>query len=169
MKDIKDIILRYCLIITVSVFMNIFYFIFNPITLYASYGILSIFFSAVISGNVISVNGFDIEMVNACTAGSAYLLLFLLNFSTKGIGMKKRLGIFLVDASVFLVFNLARIAILSVMLVNNSAFFDITHVVFWYALSVLVVVAIWIATVRYFRIKATPLISDIKFVRKYLR
>lgn len=147
-----------------GIFLNVFYIIFTPLTIYPLYFLLNIFFSASIAGNIIIADGASIEIINACIAGSAFYLLLVLNLSTPKIKLKKRVLILLFDYSILLAFNIIRIFLLSILLVNNSAFFDITHKIFWYALSIIFVFLIWIFTIKIFKIKEVPFVSDIKLL-----
>ena len=100
--------------------------------------------------------------MNACIAGSAFYLLFILNFSTPKIKLKKRFLILLMDYALFLMLNIMRIFMLSLLLIKNSAFFYLTHLIFWYVISIVLVVAIWMFTIRMFKIKEIPFRSDFK-------
>ena len=60
--------------------------------------------------------------------------------------------------------NILRLVILIVLIINKSIAFDITHKVFWYGVSTIYVVLIWVVTIFIFRIKEIPFISDVKFI-----
>ena len=166
--DWKDLILRYSLMILAGIFLNVFYIIFQPLTVYPVYFLLNIFYEASVSGNVISANGIQIEIVNACIAGSAFLLLLILNFSTAKIKWKKRLSILMFNFAVFLIINIIRIFVLTILLVNQSVFFDAVHLILWHAVSILLVFLIWILTVRIVGIKKIPFVSDFKSLSHYV-
>ena len=159
---IKDIIVRYVLMIFFGIFLNLFYLVFLPLTVYPVYFLLSLFFSVSISGAILTANSAEIEIINACIAGSAYFLLLVLNLSTPKITFGKRIAVLFFDFSIFLLINILRIFLLSVMLIKDSAFFDITHQIFWYAVSILLVFLIWIATVKIFKIREMAFILDIR-------
>ncbi|MDP3992443.1 MAG: pacearchaeosortase [Nanoarchaeota archaeon] len=167
------ILLRYSiLILTALPNLFLFYLIFTPLTAYPVYWLLSIFHDAsLLNNDVILINqAISIELIEACIAGSAYYLLLILNLSTPGIKLNRRIKIIALSFLIFLVVNVFRIFILSLIAVSGSSFilglFDITHWIFWYALSTIFVVAIWFAEVRIFRIKEIPFYSDIKFLYK---
>ena len=164
--NIRNIALRYALMIFFGLFLNMFYIVFLPLTIYPVYWLLGIFFTVSLSGALLTVNSAQIELIGACIAGSAYFLLLLLNLSTPKIKIKKRLLIIFFDFSIFLTINILRIFILSIMLIKDSAFFAITHQLFWYALSILIAFLIWIFTVKIFRIKDIPFVSDLKELNK---
>ena len=167
--DFKDLAARYFLMIALGLFIGIFYIVFLPLTLYPLYFLLKIFFTASLSANIITANGISIEIIDACVAGSAYFLLLILNFSTPKIKFRKRMMLLAIDFSAFLLFNIIRIFILSVLLVNGSIFFDLIHLIFFYAVSVLLVVLIWIITAKIFEIKKIPFVSDITLLYRKAR
>ena len=166
---LQNFLLRYSLMVILGVFLSVFYNVFTPLTIYPLAWLLSIFFNTSISGNILNANTTAISIIGACVAGSAYYLLFILNMSTPGINLGKRLFIFLADSFVFLACNILRIFILAVLLVNNSEIFDTAHLFFWYFVSIILVAAIWLATIKIFKIKSIPFVSDFKSLRKKLR
>jgi exosortase/archaeosortase family protein len=89
--------------------------------------------------------------------------------STPGIQVRKRIKMLSLAFFSFLIVNIIRILVLSVIAVSGSVFFDITHKIFWYSLSTLFVVAIWFAEIKFFKIKAIPFYSDIKFLYKNIK
>jgi len=94
--------------------------------------------------------------------------LLILNLTTK---MKVNQRVFSIFFSflALLFLNIIRIFVLSVFYLENFSFFDITHKIFWYALSVLFVVGIWFLTVKIFKIKEVPIYSDIKKLVKNIK
>jgi exosortase/archaeosortase family protein len=114
-------------------------------------------------------NGTAIGLIDACIAGSAFYLLLILNLSTPKIKIKQRIFILLFDYFIFLVLNILRIFLLSILLINSSQIFYIVHLVFWYVISVILVLLIWIITVKLFKIKEAPFFSDIKELILYLK
>jgi exosortase/archaeosortase family protein len=166
-KDGKllNLILRYSLlIIFVLLSVKIFYTIFTPLTIYPVFFVLKQFFNSYLMGNFIFVNNLPIEIIGPCVAGSAYLLLLMLNLSTPSIKLSKRLGITVFSFSLLLIVNILRIVLLSFMFVSGNSFFDMAHILFWYAGSVIFVVGIWFLSVKIFKVKEIPFYSDIKFL-----
>jgi exosortase/archaeosortase family protein len=160
---LKDIILRYLTLAIIGIFsMQIFYFIFLPLTLYPVYFLLKSLFNLSLISNIIWIGNFPIEIIGACVAGSAYSLLLILNLSTREIKIKKRILILFLSFLSFLIINILRIFILSIMLISGNSFFDLTHKLFWYAGSTIFIVGIWFLSVKLFRIKNIPFYSDIK-------
>lgn len=168
--EIREILLRYFIGVVVAILavaVSAFYFIFKLLTVWPIYAILKIFYDINLIGiSSIVVAGHEIEFIDACIAGSAYLLLFLLNIMTREISFKKRTFIFLFDCTILLLINILRLIILIVMLVNNSVAFDLTHKIFWYFMSTIFVIAIWFFNIWLFKLKAIPFYSDIKFILK---
>ena len=170
--DIPYILMRY-LVLVLSAIPNLwlFYMIFTPLTAYPVYWFLNLFYNAsILNGNIILINqAISIEMIEACIAGSAYYLLLVLNLSVPKIDLKRRIKMVAFSFSIFLAINILRIFLLSLVAISGSSFFDITHRIFWYALSTIFVAAIWFAEVKAFKIKEIPFYSDIRFLYKNTR
>ena len=164
MNKIMPIILRYLAIFILSLnSLYVFYLVLTPLTVYPVYFILKIFYSVSLYKTSMIVNDVSINLVDACIAGSAYFLLMMLNFSTPKI--KKRILVLAVDFLAFLALNIIRIAVLASLFLSDFAYFMHAHLLSWYALTAFFVVAIWIATVKVFKIKETPFYSDFICIR----
>ena len=164
------IFLRYVILLGLIFSLPLIYKIFTPLTLYPVAGLLDLFYESVsISQNFISI-GFDImiELIPACIAGSAYLLLLILNLSVS-MKLKKRIYSILLSFAILLSLNILRIFFLAVLYYNQSLFFNITHKLFWYGLSTLFVVGIWFLMVKIFTIKQIPVYSDFKYLIKGIK
>lgn len=158
-----DILIRYIILIIIAIpNLFIFYFIFTPLTLYPVYWILSLFYATFLDGTTIFIKSLPIELVDACIAGAAYYLLLILNLSVPEIKFSKRLKMILFAFVSLLVLNIIRIVLLSFMYISGSQFFDFTHKLFWYAISIIFVVAIWFYEVKIFKIKNIPVYTDLK-------
>ena len=169
---IYNLLIRYFILVLAAIpNLWIFYTIFTPLTSYPVYGLLNILYDAtLLNNNIILINNaIPIELIEACIAGSAYYLLLILNLSTPNIEIKKRMKILLIAFISFLMVNITRIFILSIIATSGSSFFDITHKIFWYTLSTIFVVAVWFIEVKLFKIKDIPFFSDIKFMYKQTR
>src|SRR3989344_884447 len=146
----------------------IFYFIFSPLTIYSVYFLLSLFYPAVLTGNTIIISGLSIILVEACIAGSAYYLLTILNLTTP-MPVKKRIKALFFSYLAFLIINILRIFFIALLFLSANSYFDLTHKLFWYFLSTIFVVLIWILSVKIFKIKSIPIYTDFSyFYRKYL-
>ena len=167
MKKIWNLLLRYLIIILIALpNLYLFYLIFTPITLYPVYFLLNIFFNVSINQNIIQFSGSTIELIPACIAGAAYYLLIILNLSTPNLKLGKRIKLILSSFLIFLILNILRIFFLSLLFNSGSNYFDITHKIFWYALSTVFVVGIWFFQVKYYKIKQIPFYSDLKYLWK---
>lgn len=144
--------------------MSIFYFFFTGLTVYPVYFLLNLFFDVSLSINVLLVQNFPIEIIGSCIAGSAYYLLLILNLSTPGMKISKRIFSLLFSFAALLLINVLRIFALSVLYISGSSFFDVTHKLIWVAGSVLFVVGVWFLTVKLFKIKEIPFYSDMMFL-----
>lgn len=159
--------LRYFLLLFLGLFnLYLFYLIFTPLTIYPVFFILKSFLESSLNNNVISLVDYNlnIELIEACIAGSAYYLLLILNLSTPDIKIKKRLFMILISFLFLLVLNISRILLLVVLLFYNYSFYSFVHELFWYFLSILFVLVIWFAEVRYFNIRSMPFYSDIESI-----
>lgn len=158
-----EMVLRYSILAIIALpGFNLFYMLFTPLTIYPVYWALSLFYSASLTGPTIFVGIQPISIIGACIAGAAYYFLLILNLSTPGIKFRKRLIIMGFTWGIFLLINTLRIFFLSIMYVEGSAFFDLTHKLFWYLGSTVFVVVIWFLAVKKFKIKKIPFYSDIK-------
>jgi len=161
-SSLLDILLRYAILILIGALgLKIFYFFFTYLTVYPTYFLLNLFFNASLASNTILLNGFPIEIIGACVAGSAYYLLLILNLSIRGIKIKKRIEMLLFSFASLLIVNILRIFFLSILYVNGTSFFDIAHRLFWYAGSTVFVAGIWFLSVKIFKVKGIPFYSDV--------
>ena len=85
-----SIIVRYSLVIILGLFnLEIFYFIFRPLTIHGSYYLLGLFTNPLLIGDTIIFLGQSFEIINACVIGAAYYLLFILFMGIQKINLKK--------------------------------------------------------------------------------
>ncbi len=162
--NIVNFTIRYIFLILFGIGnLFIIYFIFTPLTIYPVHWILNLFYKAIFNpfSRTIFIGNYQIELINACIAGAAYYLLLILNLSTK-MASKQRVYSLIYSILALLALNIARIVILSFLLINNFLFFDFTHKLFWYVLSIIFVIAIWFSSVYLFKIKNVPIYSDFK-------
>ena len=151
-------------------FFELLYTIFRPLTLYPSYFILSLFYDATLVGNRIITNEYFLNFVDACIAGSAYLLLALLILLTDKITFRKRVYMFFLGSLMILSFNIFRIEVLFYILLNYSSnIFQSVHILFWKFLSTLYVFLTWLFLINIFQIKAIPAYSDYKRILRMSR
>jgi exosortase/archaeosortase family protein len=164
-KKFMNIIIRYLILALIAIpGFDLFYFIFLPLTKYPVFYLLGMFYEPIVLSNVIFIADKSIEIVGACVAGSAYYFLLILNLATPEIKILKRLKMLAFAFLTFLIINIIRIFVLSIMYVNESQFFDFTHKLFWYLGSTLFIVVIWFVQVKKNKIKLIPFYSDLKFI-----
>jgi exosortase/archaeosortase family protein len=166
--EIIDISVRYFILLIIGVNFYLFYLIFTPLTIYPVLFLLNLFFQTSLINNIILINQeIPIEIISACIAGSAYYLLLILNLSTQGIKLKKRILMLSLAFVSLLILNILRIFILSFIFITfEGSFFDIVHKFFWYFASIIFVAFIWFFEVHKFKIKQVPFYSDIKYIFK---
>ena len=158
------LLLRYLILLGLMFTLPLIYKILTPLTVQGTALLLKLFYQVSISGDIIAIfPNTIIQIIAPCVAGSAYLLLLILNLT---LPMKLKTRVYSILFSTFLLFilNTLRIFILTVLLVNNSQFFDFTHKLFWYVLSTVFVIGIWFLTAFLFKIKQIPVYSDIKYL-----
>lgn len=166
-RDLIDIVVRCGFAIFFVFILPVFYFIFRPLTSDLFVLLLSLFHQGVfVVGNVINFNSSSIVLIDACIAGSAYLLLLILNLLTPGIKIKKRILIFIFSSLIFLIINILRLLITSFFI--GSKTFNVVHMTFWF-LSIAFVAGIWFLSVIVFKIKQVPVYSDIIKILRELR
>ena len=167
---IWDLLVRYVILIIVAFSgLSIFYLIFSPLTIYPVYLLLGLFHNVALEGSSIIIKDISIDLIGPCIAGSAYSLLLILNFATSDIKIKKRIKVLLISFSLLLLLNIARIFILSILATKSMFYFNLVHMLFWYILSIVFVVAIWFFMVNKFKIKKIPFYSDLKTLYKLAR
>ncbi len=169
-KQAYYLLSRYLILILLGIFFSIFYLIFTPLTIYPSYFILSLFYPSInlIPNNILSFGIIQAKLIPACIAGAAYYLLLILNLTTP-MKTKARVKSLLFILLTFLVLNILRIVIFSSLFVNSYRYFDFTHLFFWYFGSTILVVLIWFANVKIFKIKSIPIYTDFKNIFKEIK
>ena len=163
------IAVRYIILLFSAFSLSLIYKILTPITLFSLSNLLKLFFNNVLlNQNFIIINSnYLIEIIPACVAGSAYLLLLILNLSVP-MNLKKRICSLFFSFLILFILNTIRIFIFSILFYNNFLFLDFIHKFFWYVLSTVFVVGIWFFAVRIFQIKEIPVYSDLRFLIKII-
>ena len=168
-KKVFFIILRYLILLILALNSYLIYKIFTPLTIYFVSFLLKLIYSIIVFGTKILINQTTtIEIVPACVAGSAYLLLLILNLFVK-MSVRKRIYSILLSFVLLFILNVLRIFILSILLINEFQYFDLTHKLIWYGLSTVFVIGIWFLIVKIFRIKQIPVYTDIKYIIKNIK
>jgi len=164
LKELTFLFLRYLLLLIIVFSLPLIYKLLTPLTIKATGFLLRFFYEIYISqNNIIIFPGKVIQIIPACVAGSAYVLLLILNLTTS-IKLKTRVYSILFSVFSLFAFNVIRIFLLTVLLMQNSIFFDLSHKFFWYFLSTIFVIGIWFISVFIFKIRKIPVYSDLKFL-----
>ena len=166
--NLLGIFYRYVILLVIfliSSFSNIFYILFLKLTIYPSSWLLSLFYHSSVFKSILFVNYYSIDIIPACIAVSAYLLLLILNLTTQ-MSTRTRVYSILFSFLLLLLFNIIRIVVFSALLITNSVYFEVLHEFFWYFLSIILVVLIWFLTAYVFKIKNIPIYSDFKSIKK---
>jgi len=173
MKEKKAfyLLLRYFSLIILA--LNNFYiisFIVTPLTIYASYFSLNLVYSEIhfIPPRTFFFADLKIELVEACIAVAAYYFLIILNLTTP-MKIKKRIFLFAFTILSFFVLNVVRIFVFSILLEKNFHYFDLAHWLIWHFGSTLLLLVLWFAGVRIFKIKEIPVYSDFKEIKKDIK
>jgi len=170
-SDIVSIVLRYGFILIIALiffYSEFFYKLLLLPTIYSVKFLLESFYETSVLGNLILVNSMRIEIIPACVAVSAYLLLLILNITTP-MNLKKRTISIIFSIFSLLIINILRILVFSLLLINDYAYYDILHKIFWYFLSIILVVGIWFISAFLFKIKKIPIYSDISFMLRLIK
>jgi hypothetical protein len=136
--------------------------VFGAPTFALATAIVSLFHNVVlVSHNSFMISGQLIELIPACIAGSAYFLLTLLNLTTP-MGREKRIYSLIYLYAGFLVLNVVRIAVFSLILVSGAPFFDFLHLATWYVGSTVFVIGLWFSQMHVFKISDIPVYTDLQ-------
>jgi len=165
-KKFYFLISRYLITLIFTIIgASLFHYLFKPLTVYPSFFLLDLFYDVVLEGIVLNFPEFiaNVHIVEACIAGSGYLLLLILSLTTP-MKIKKRLQSLLFLFSSFLTINILRIFIFSIIFLHWMTVFNILHMATWYFLSAVFVFVLWIVNINIFKIKEIPVYTDFKFL-----
>lgn len=164
-KEALFILLRYSILLIIALFcLPSIYKILTPLTIYPVFYLLKIFYPFLLLSNfTLSLNSFSIGLVPACIAGSAYLLLFILNLTTP-LKPMQRLKSFTFLIISFLLINTIRIFLFSVLFFSGFSYFSPLHEIFWYFISIILVISLWFINIHIFNIGAIPFYTDARAI-----
>ena len=159
------ILIRYVILLVLMFsILPYIYRIFTPLTVYSTAFLLGLFYKVVVYDAVILIRPESyVQVIPACVAGSAYLLLLILNL-TVSMEIRKRIYSIIFSFIILFIVNVLRISLLSALYHEKYVYFDFTHAFFWYFLSTVFVVLIWFLTVKIFSINKIPVYSDLKTI-----
>jgi len=159
---------RYAILVAVAItnlvlgVNGLFYTLFTPLTIYPSFYILNAAYGALfIAPNTIFFKGYFANIIPACVAGSAYFFLLVLNLTTPMTGKTRVKSLVFLLLS-FLILNILRITIFSALVFQGYKYFEFAHLSTWYFGSTLMVVLLWFANVKLFKITSIPAYTDLK-------
>ena len=126
--------------------------------------------SFLLSANTLLVNNEYITFVEACIATSAYYLLVLLLFTTKGIGLRKGIMMFFVGSVLIFVMNALRITLLMLIVISLGLnWYNAIHLAFWFIVSTVYVFLVWIFLIKLFNVKTIPVYSDVMYLLSHIK
>lgn len=164
-----QILIRYLILLALMFTLPLIYKIFTPLTIYPTAYLLKLFYNISTQGSTIILNNQTlIQIIPACIAGSAYLLLLIINLSLP-MPFKKRIYTLSASFAILLAVNILRIFIFSIWYHTSTPFFEFTHTLFWYVLSIVIVIGIWFLIVKTFSIKEIPVYTDLKVFLKEIK
>ena len=171
-KIIKDnynlfyVFFRYILLLVIIIFgYNLIYIILKPLTIKITSSILDIFYNVYTNNELIIINfSTYIYIADACISASGYLLLIILNL-TIHLKIETRIKSILYLFGLFFIIYIGRIVFFSLLYHNKFKYTDITHVFFWYILSIFFVLLIWFVTIKKFKIKDIPIYTDLLYIK----
>ncbi len=167
-KQLTNLFLRYLIIFLAGLGnLFIFYKTLTPITAQTLKLILNLFTHTTLTQNILILPNLSIELIPACIAGSAFYLLLILNLSTPDIKLKKRIKILAITFISLFVLNILRIILL--VSIAQTSYFQSLHELFWYVISTIFVIAIWIFTVNKLKIRKIPVYDDFKFLYRFVK
>ena len=81
-SSIKEICIRYSILLFLAIFsLPVIYKIFKPLTIFPVYYLLKLSYNIQLINDYLIIGDTIIQIIPACIAGSAYLLLIILNLS----------------------------------------------------------------------------------------
>ena len=167
LKDKRFLILiRYLILLALIFTLPLIYKILTPLTINITTILLKLFYNVDIYNELIIINYTTfILIIPACIAGSAYLLLLILNL-TVPIKLDKRMKSIILSFLILFILNILRIFLFAILYHNKIPFVDFTHKFFWYFLSTIFVILIWFFITKKFSIKEIPVYTDFKYLFK---
>ncbi|MCX6748424.1 MAG: pacearchaeosortase [Candidatus Pacearchaeota archaeon] len=170
-KELSRILLlasRYLFLVILGLNLWLFYYLLTPITVIPSFYLIKLFTQTSLSGITITIGLASIKLVSACIAGSAFYLLLILNLTCR-IKLLVRVKSIIFSFILLLIINIIRIVIFSLLFVSSFSLFNSLHLLVWYGFSAIIVVGVWLLTIKVFKINQVPVYSDLKFLIKLIK
>jgi len=169
------ILLRYFILLMLIILLlfplsnPIIYTILTPLTIYPVIFLLKFFVNVTYVAPLMTLGEKTlIQIVPACIAGAAYILILILNLSVR-LKAKTRINSLLLSLFILLVFNILRIFSFALLYHNLVPYTDLIHKIFWYIISTFFIIGIWFFIVKIFKIKEIPFYSDISYIIKEIK
>jgi len=164
-KRISGVVVRYSVLILIGLLaFSLFYTIFAPLTISPAFALFRKFFKeAILSGSSIFFDSITLNIADSCVSGAAYYLLTIFNLTTP-MPFVKRITSLLFSYALFLALNILRIFFFALFFVSSFNIYSLAHFISWYFLSTLIVFAVWLTTIKLFKITDIPVYTDFKFL-----
>lgn len=163
-KKLISLFFRYFLLVLVGFNLGIISFFIEPFTTHLLNSLLQIFFDFSFENSSIVFGSYELFLIESCFAISAFYLFLVLLLSTPNINLRRRFVFFLSGTLVLALLNAFRIFFLIFILINYASLFSFTHFLFWNLISTILVVGIWFAEVKIFKIRDIPFYTDLKYI-----
>jgi exosortase/archaeosortase family protein len=167
-KKVIGIFARYVFVFLLALGnFYVFYKILTPLTILSVSQTIALFRDVVVVGDMIYTVSTRIQIVEACVAGTAFFLMFLLVFSTANINLLKRIYALIFSLLLLFLSNYLRIVFL--IAITDNLYFEFIHWILWHFVSVILVVGIWFFVIYLFKIDSVPIYSDVKYLMSLTR
>lgn len=170
-KQAYGMLTRYVFLVLLVLAFPVIYAFLQPATIYPAVFLIKLAYhnALLLPGTLtIFVNGAYISIVEACIGVAAYYFLLLLNLTTPMSIMTRTKSITFLVLS-FLIINIVRIFVFSLLFMSGYAFFDFAHKLTWYIGSTVLVLALWFIAVFLFKIDKIPVYSDITLLLSQIK
>lgn len=162
-KEMSFMFFRYLFLLLIAIDnLFIIYAVVSPITIYLSFFLIkAVYAGASLAGSTVLISNSAISLIPACIAGAAYYFLLILNFAVP-MPLKTRVKSLAFLLLSFLLLNVIRIFIFSMLFVQGFSYFSVSHAIVWHLGSTILLVILWFASVKLFKITEIPVYSDVK-------
>ena len=170
MRTLFWLFVRWIAAIVLAFFSAIFSPVITVITTRTSFGLLRLFTDATMKDSTITLGATTVNIISACAALSAYLLLALLILLTNGISLRKGILLFCYGSLLIFIANILRIELLIYILHNyGTNYFETLHLIIWKIVASVYVAFVWVFLTWRFQITAMPIVSDIQQVMRSVK
>ena len=165
MRTLFWMFVRWITAIVLAFSSAVFSPVITAITTRTSFGLLRLFTDATVKDSTIAIGATTVNIIPACAAVSAYLLLALLILLTNGISLRKGILLFCYGSLLIFIANIFRIELLIYILHNyGTNYFETVHLFIWKIVASIYVAFVWVFLTWRFQITAMPIVSDMQHV-----